>query len=157
MSEDRAPRELSRGQVIRDVMIFQAKLFMDGARDVILVPISLVAALIDVFDNSRKPGYHFYRAVRFGRETERFIHLFEAADRLEREEGEGLGLGGRSIDSMVSAVENRVVEEYKRGDLSASAKGALDRLLEELHERAQDEDAYGGPAAYGDRDDEEPR
>ena len=72
--EPRREREgPSRTKIVRDVIVFQGKLVIDGLRDLFLVPISLAAAFIDVLDNSVAPGHHFYRVVRFGRRTERFI------------------------------------------------------------------------------------
>jgi hypothetical protein len=41
------PDEPSRSEVVRDVMIFQAKLWLEGVKDVALVPLSFGAAALD--------------------------------------------------------------------------------------------------------------
>jgi hypothetical protein len=37
-----------RWKFMRDVMVFQLKMFLDNVRDLVLMPVSLVAALIDL-------------------------------------------------------------------------------------------------------------
>ncbi|MCG8380387.1 MAG: hypothetical protein MI865_13060, partial [Proteobacteria bacterium] len=54
----------SRWQLFRDVMSFQFKLLMDGLRDVLLSPISITAALVGVFTDSKDPGKYFYRLLK---------------------------------------------------------------------------------------------
>ena len=68
----------SRAAVMRDVLVFQLKLFVDGLRDVILSPVSLVLGIVGVFV-SRQPGEPFYRLLRAGRASENWIDLFGAA------------------------------------------------------------------------------
>lgn len=71
--------------MFRDVIVFQAKLLVDGLRDLSLSPISIFAALVDLLVPGDDGGKRFYGVVRFGRRTEQWINLFGAADRLEPE------------------------------------------------------------------------
>ncbi len=98
-----------RGQLLRDVAVFQLKLFVDGLRDLMLVPVSLIAALIDVLTAGRKQ--HFYEVVRFGRRTEHWIRLFSAADHLDDHPHE---TGQESIDEIVARVEGKLREQHAR-------------------------------------------
>ncbi len=72
--------EPSRWELLRDVAAFQVKLAIDGLRDLLLSPLSLMAGLIGgLLLGDRKM---FYRLVHLGRRSERWINLFGAADRM---------------------------------------------------------------------------
>jgi hypothetical protein len=102
---DRLPRTI----ILRDVVVFQAKLFVDGLRDLLLVPVSLIAAVVDVLAPGKNTGQHFYEVVRFGRRTERWIGLFSAADHLDDRPHEPMP---DTIDDIVARVEGRLKEQY---------------------------------------------
>lgn len=126
-----APRAPDRWTLIRDAVVIQFKLVVDGLRDVVLVPASLVAALISlVRSEDGRPGPEFYELLAFGKRTERWIDLFGAHRRVagetQAEEAEA------GIDDLVSRVEAYVVEEYRRGGVTAQAKEQIDRALDAL-------------------------
>lgn len=118
-----------RWQFVRDVLVFQGKLLMDGLRDLTLLPISIFAALIDVIKGGDRPGRHFYDVVHFGRQTEIWIHLFEAADRAPETERPRPQIDIPSVDEFVRRLEGMIKEEYDRGDISASAKRVVDETI----------------------------
>ena len=125
-SLDPLPEEAgSRWELIRDVLVFQLKLGIDALRDVALVPISLVAAVVDLATGGDRPE-NFYEVVRLGRRSERWINLFGTVD--PPEEQDDLP----SLDSLVGQVERLVVEQYERGGVTASAKEAIDRSLDRI-------------------------
>ena len=119
-----------RWQLLRDVLVFQVKLGVDALRDVVLSPVSLVAAAVDLLGRDRARPL-FYRVLAEGRRSEGWINLFGEADRIAPREpaphGEGPG-----IDRMVRRVEALVVEQYERGGITAQAKTAIDRSLDTL-------------------------
>lgn len=49
MTKDNPP---TRGQLLRQILVFQFKLAMDGIRDVLLSPISVIAALAGILTNN---------------------------------------------------------------------------------------------------------
>ena len=54
--------------LIRDVATLQVKLVVDGLRDLILVPASLIAGLVSlVRTEDGKPGPEFYQLVNVGK------------------------------------------------------------------------------------------
>ncbi len=57
-NEETAPP--SRWAFIRDVAVFQGKLVIDGLRDLVLVPLSLAAAIIGMLAEPKDPGKKFY-------------------------------------------------------------------------------------------------
>lgn len=121
-------QSLSRWGLIRDAIVFQVKLVVDGLRDAVMVPVSLVAAVIDLLGIGDRAGRNFYDVVTFGRQTERWINLFGAADRLLPERTES----PTGVDSLIQKMESMVVDEYERGGITASAKHAVDKALDTL-------------------------
>ena len=60
-----------RWTLIRDLFVFQAKLLVDGLRDLLLVPASFVAGIWSLVssDNGR-PGPQFYQLISLGKQSE---------------------------------------------------------------------------------------
>jgi hypothetical protein len=65
-----------RKVILRDLVIFQVKLFIDGLKDVVLLPASLVAALIDLVFPGPRPGRFFYVLLRAGERFDRWLSLY---------------------------------------------------------------------------------
>ncbi|CAN5349241.1 hypothetical protein BH24PSE2_BH24PSE2_11780 [soil metagenome] len=102
-----------RAQLLRDVLVFQLKLFVDGLRDLVLVPVSLVAALADLLGSGDHAGQRFYEVVRFGRRTERWIRLFAAADHLDDPPEDA---APENLDEIMNRVELRLRQRYMPGE-----------------------------------------
>lgn len=126
-----------RWEMLRDVVVFQVKLVVDGLRDVVLSPVSLLAALGDLLLSRVRTGRRFYEVVRFGRRTERWINLFGAADRLGPSEPRGSENEDAGIDSYVEHLQQRLVEQYERGGITASAKDKIDRALDAIQDKVR--------------------
>lgn len=122
----------NRWTLIRDIAVFQVKLIVDGMRDLILVPVSLVAGLVSLLKGGAEPGQDFYDLLRVGRRTEHWINLFGAAERLHGAADDDERFPAEDIDEIVSRVESFVVDEYRRGGVTAQAKDRIDRALEKL-------------------------
>ena len=121
----------SRWVLIRDVAVFQLKLFLDGMRDAALIPISLFIALLDLLGVGPRAGRQFYLLLKLGRRTEYWINLFGAA-----KQAEALAPAPRpGVDALVDRLEHLVVQEYERGGITASTKDAVDRALDGLTRR----------------------
>lgn len=149
----------ARWVMIRDLMVFQGKLFIDGLKDLVLGPLTLVAGIADLFAAPGKEGRHLYRALRQGRDFEEWLNLFEP---IEREEREGTQLGDpsrRGLDAYVQGVEKLLVEQVKKGGMTKSAKDALDGALDNLRSNAMLGDKWQAPgeAPTGPVSPEEPR
>lgn len=128
-SDPDPPDATSRWELIRDLLIFQLKLALDALRDIVLVPVSLVAGIVDLAWGGDPPGKNFYEAVRFGRRTERWINLFGAVETDEEaDETEALP----SLDSLVGQVERLIVDQAEQGGMTASARDAIDRSLDRI-------------------------
>ncbi len=126
-----------RWTLIRDVAVFQIKLLFDGFRDLLLLPISLIAGFASLIKGGRKPSSDFYDLLRVGRRSERWINLFGAASHLHGPPSDEDRFPVEDVDEMVSRVESYVVDEYRRGGVTAQAKERLDKALDLVHKRAR--------------------
>ena len=132
----------SRWQLVKDVAVFQVKLLVDGLRDLVLVPLSIVAGIVALMHAGSKPGPQFYELLRLGRRSERWINLFSAAppetDASERRDDAASSshtLVPADIDDLVNRVESFIVDEYANGGITGQARQRLDRALGSLRAR----------------------
>ena len=140
-------REPERWELIRDVLAFQAKLVIDGLRDVLLSPISIAAALAGVLLGGDRPGRYFYELLRVGRRSDDWINLFGTrvtGDAIEDHEGR--------VDSYFDRIEDALLQQVARGGITASAKEALDRALDSVQETIDDSRARPQSTSRVDRD-----
>lgn len=135
-----APRtDDERWRFLRDVLVFQIKMLADNARDFALIPVSLVAALIDLIFRGEREGALFYRVLHWGAESEKMIDVYSAiAPPTMGNDPAGSGLLNLkpeySIDAVVSRLERVVVREDQKGGTAASIKAAMDRALNQMHQ-----------------------
>lgn len=126
-----------RWVLIRDVAVFQVKLLFDGLRDVLFVPISLIVGIVSLVNGGAKAGSEFYDLLRIGRRSERWINLFGAATHFHGPVTDQEKFPVEDIDEMVTRVEAFVVDEYRKGGVTAQAKDRLDKALDLLHRKTR--------------------
>jgi len=105
---------------IKRLLMFQLKLFFDALRDILLSPISIIATIIDMIEGRRGQKSYFSLLLKYGRESERRINLFEQHSRKSK---------SKNLDTVVQQVEDILVNEYKSGEISAKAKQAIQKSL----------------------------
>jgi len=116
--------------LLRDLGVLQFKLVVDGLRDVILVPASLIAGIISIASSKDgRIGMQFYHLLGWGKQSEVWINLFGAVENSPEEIEQPLPFGDQGIDDIVGRLETFVVDEYKRGGVTAQAKERLDKIL----------------------------
>ena len=122
--------------LIRDIAVLQVKLVVDGLRDLLLVPASLIAGIVSIVKTTDgKPGSEFYSLVSVGKQSERWINLFGAIRNAPPEVIEEYHFGTADIDDIVSRVESFVVDEYKRGGVTAQARDRMNEAMEKIRRR----------------------
>lgn len=122
--------------LMRDIAVLQVKLIVDGLRDLILVPASLIAGIVSIVKTKRgEPGHEFYTLVGVGKQSERWINLFGALENAPPEIIELNHFGDADMDEIVSRVESFVIAEYKRGGVTAGAKDRLEKAMEKMQRR----------------------
>jgi hypothetical protein len=73
-----------RWKFFRDVLVFQLKMLLDNVRDFALMPVSLVAALIDLIFKGKRQGSLFYQVLRWGAHSEEVINVYSAIEAHEK-------------------------------------------------------------------------
>jgi hypothetical protein len=132
-----SPQETNvRLDLVRDIAVFQAKLIVDGFRDLLLVPASLIAGIISLASGSDgKPGTQFYRLLGVGKQSERWINLFGALRNATADFEHTLPFPDADLDDIVGKIEDFVVDEQKRGGITAQARERLEKALDALKKR----------------------
>ena len=126
----------SRTTLARDIVVLQAKLVVDGLRDLILVPASIIAGVISLlsFDKAR-PGAEFYRLLHAGKQSEHWINLFGALRNAPPDLEVVKGFPDADMDDIVGRLEAYMVEEHRRGGMTAQAKDRLDKAFDTIKRR----------------------
>jgi hypothetical protein len=125
------PDPNARWTFVRDVVVFQLKMFLDNVRDFFLMPVSLIAALIDLVVRGEREGALFYRVLRWGAHSEDVIDVYSAIEHHPR--GDFKISPAYTVDGVIARLENVVVREVEKGGTAASIKSAMDRAIDQLH------------------------
>lgn len=130
--------------LIRDLLVFQCKLVADGFRDLLLLPVSLIAGIVSLLGGKGpNPGPEFYELLRVGRRTERWINLFGALENRDGPAAEEDKFAARDLDEIAARVESFLVEEYRKGGITAQAKQRMDDALDMLRGKVNRRDRGG--------------
>ena len=133
--------------LIRDLAVLQVKLIVDGFRDVVLLPASLIAALLSLGRSENGvPGPQFYRLLAVGKQSEHWINLFGALENAPDDIDKSRAFGDTGIDDIVSKVETFVIEEYRRGGVTAQAKSRIDEALKKMRRKKDADPDNSEPA-----------
>lgn len=120
----------ARWRFFRDVVVFELKMFIGNLRDFALMPVSVVAALIDLISKGDREGSLFYRVLRWGAHSEQMLDAYSPI----RHELQYLNVNPNyTVDAVVARLESVVVREIEKGGTAATIKAALDRTIDQLH------------------------
>ncbi len=126
--------------MVRDIAVLQVKLIVDGLRDLILVPASLIVGIVSLSKTrDGVPGPEFYKLVSVGKQSERWINLFGALENAPPEIVEENPFGNADMDDIVSRVESFVIDEYQRGGVSAQARDRMYKAMEKMRRKRKKE------------------
>ena len=125
-----------RWTLIRDIGVFQVKLIVDGLRDLILVPASLIVGIVSLASGTDgKPGTQFYRLLGVGKHSEIWINLFGALKNAPPDLEHPEPFPAADMDDIVGKIEAFVVDEQKRGGMTAQARERLERALNAMQRK----------------------
>ena len=114
----------------RDVLVFELKMFVGNLRDFALMPVSVVAAMIDLVSKGEREGSLFYRVLRWGAHSEEVLDAYSPI----RDELQDRKVNPNyTVDAVVARLEGVLVREYEKGGTAATIKAALDRAIDQLH------------------------
>ncbi len=121
--------ESKRVALVRNTVVFQLKLMADGFRDLVLLPISLVAAMVGFLRGGDEPEREFNRVIDLGRSSEEWINLFgnhEATDHSHM---------ATSIDTIFARLEDTLKQSYKVAGTSEGVKTEINNALRAAHKK----------------------
>jgi len=119
-----------RSELIRNAVIFQLKLVADGFRDLVLLPVSLVATIIGLLRGGDEPDREFKQVIDIGRQSEHWINLFGNHEHPEDANP------GTSIDVLFTKVEDTLKQHYQSTGTSKSAQAKIDEALRAVQDKA---------------------
>jgi hypothetical protein len=131
----------SRWELMRDVVVLQAKLILEGIRDVALGPIAILAGVLGALrsEDSERARY-FHSVLRAGYRFDDWINLYGPLGRLSDEQRrEMLPSPDKRVDAYFEKIERVLVEQYEKGGITRSAKDKIDALLDGSQRKASDE------------------
>ena len=120
-----------RGELIRNTVVFQLKLMADGFRDLVLLPVSLIATIIGLLRGGDQPDREFQQVIQVGRDSEQWINLFG-----NHEAPENSNITA-SIDALFTKVEETLKQQYLAAGTSARAQAEIDEALQAAHEETK--------------------
>jgi hypothetical protein len=110
-------------------MVFQLKMLIGNFRDFALIPVSLGAALIDLFFKGEREGDLFYKVLRWGWHSEEVLDVYSP---IKHETSDFKVNPNYTVDSVIARLEGVVVREYEKGGTAASIKAALDKAIDQV-------------------------
>jgi hypothetical protein len=123
-----APKDDDHWKFLRDVFVFQLKMLLDNLRDFALMPVSLVAAAIDLFFKGERQGSLFYQVLRWGAHSEEVIDVYSAIHAQGRPEVNP----NYTVDAVIARLEGVLIRECEKGGTAASIKAAMDRAIGQI-------------------------
>jgi hypothetical protein len=124
-----------RGELIRNTVVFQLKLMADGFRDLVLLPVSLIAAVIGLLRGGDQPDREFQQVIQVGRDSEKWINLF---GNHETPENSNVTV---SIDALFVKVEEKLKQQYLAAGTSARAQAEIDEALQAAQQESRQQES----------------
>jgi hypothetical protein len=128
-----------RSALVRDAVIFQLKLMADGFRDLVLLPVSMIAAVVGLLRGGDEPEREFNHVLEAGRRSKQWINLFGQHE--TRQDATAVA----SIDALFDRLEKTVKEQYRARGTSAHAQAEIDAALQALQDQTRREQSGEKP------------
>ncbi len=119
-----------RAEVFRDTLVLQLKLIVDGLRDLVLMPVCLVASLWGLVRHSKNPGRYLYRVLSYGKLSEKWIGLFDEA---KKDPFPPLTYDERKFDDLLDKTQQAFESKYIDPEKKANLVRKLDLALNEIN------------------------
>lgn len=102
----------SRTTLLRDFLIFQLKLLIDGAKDVVVFQVSILAVLFDLIRGRRRNPGLFYRVLAASERFDLWLNLHGAAEAAGKGDDGLFGASAAGSPTLVGKLE----ELWRGGD-----------------------------------------
>jgi hypothetical protein len=116
--------------LLRDVGVFQLKLLVDALRDLVMSPIALAAAALDLLLSGQQPPQYFRAMLRTGQRSEAWIDLWAAAYAEDGDRAAG-------VDDLLLRIEQSLRDPKTGARRARALKRLAERALARQRARAQ--------------------
>ncbi len=111
-SRKKSVAKVTRGVAVRDFLVFQLKLALEGVRDLLAINLSVIAIVVDILSGRGRRPRRFYAVVRWSRRFDGWLRLHSMKGMPEAEEDgrdgadgpESTGAGSEAPGSRVGVV-----------------------------------------------------
>ena len=100
----------SQGVTLRDFVVFQVKLALDGVKDFVAINLSVVAIVVDLIAGRGRRPRRFYAVVRMSRRFDRWLNLHGMKAIAEAETTDADTPFETDADALIGQFEERVKE-----------------------------------------------
>lgn len=123
----------TRGVTIRDFLVFQVKLAMEGARDFLAMNLSLIALVIDLLSGRGRRPRRFYAVVRWSQRFDRWLRLHSMKGMPDAD-------GGERTRPLLAAEDDDPAdaEEHRSNGPDRRLGSDADTLVEQFEQLVQD-------------------
>lgn len=115
----------NRTVVVRDLVVFQIKLLLDGVKDLVVAQLALGAAALDLlFPGEEDTGHRFYAVMRLAERFDRWLSLHGVADQASTHEDGLFGASRAGANTLLGHIEAWVrggPENELEGDATTAA------------------------------------
>lgn len=143
MSSKKPLTVASRNVTLRDFMIFQIKLALDGGKDLIAFNLSIVAIILDfIAGRGRRPRL-FYSVVRMSERFDKWLNLHSVMEKIDADETDDgfFGASDAGDDTLIGKIEELVRGgDEPRGRSRVGPAPTGDPLADEIEGLARRED-----------------
>jgi hypothetical protein len=94
--------------VLRDLIIFQLKLLLDGLGDVVIAHVALVAVILDLLFPTERKGKRFYAVMARAERFDHWLSLYGSAEAADLEEDGLFGASQAGSDTLLGRLEEIV-------------------------------------------------
>ncbi len=144
---EQEPIETSRWSIAKDSLVFQIKLALDALRDLLLSPVSIICALIDIASGHSKQQSYFYKLMQLGHVSDHWLNLFGPKIKLETNDksiskalknedidsNEDLSSNNEvNVDALFNQLESLLKTQHAKGGLTATAKTSIDSYIDKI-------------------------
>lgn len=99
----------SRWKFIRDVAVFQLKLFLNNLHNFVQLPLTLVVAVVDLVFKTEPEGARFYKLLQYGRTIDDSIDIYSVIAHRDRSLN-----ADYTVDNVVSKLEGVIGGSIRR-------------------------------------------
>ena len=120
----------SRRVVLRDFLIYEIKLFLDGLKGAAMGLLTIPALVLDLVHPGERPGHRFYRVMRIGERLDNWLSLYGVAEAAEQDPDGMFGVsraGSPTLLGRLEAVVDSAVVGHDADHLGGTRQRPPDR------------------------------